>query len=185
MLINLKNKYYDKFDKYINALIFFSMENKIVNQEEIKYLIFQLEEAKINAENNRYFYVRSNLFNCYHGYKDIDFEYYSIIDGLDSFLDEVHDEFENLISRYASREASLPVWEIKDFISQMFIYYNDFYQELINILINGIALNGDYIKVGPLNIAKMYFEYNLNFIDGYKMLMSELNKEVVQSSSVK
>lgn len=184
MMINLKNKYCDKIDTYINALIFFYKQSKSINQEEIKYLIFQLEEAKINAENNKYFNVNNGVLSYYDNYKEIDYEYFLILDGINSFLNDVHDDFVNNISKYASRETDMPSWEIQSFISQMFIYYNDFYEELVNILINGIALNGDYIKVGPLSIAKMYFEYNLNFIDGYKMLISELNKEVVPNNSI-
>ena len=135
---------------------------------EYKNVINILEEAKINAENNKYFdiYDVIEVFPSVEDFRD------DLFKELLSIQSDSIEEFDRVVINYLKKEEKMDEKDIRRQIMDNLCRNNDLYVEMINIILNEgrIDKNVDLIEVSGFDIKDLYELNNLSLFESYLQL---------------
>lgn len=166
-MFELASRLSDIIDKIIDIRV---NGTKISEEKlsEYKNVINILEEAKINAENNKYFdiYDVIEVFPSVEDFRD------DLFKELLSIQSDSIEEFDRVVMNYLKKEEKMDEKDIRRQIMDNLCRNNDLYVEMINIILNEgkIDKNVDLIEVSGFDVKDLYELNNLSLFESYLQL---------------
>lgn len=167
VMMNFADRLTDIIDKIITIRV---NGNKISEDKlcEYKNVINILEEAKINAENNKYFdiYDVIEVFPSVEDFRD------DLFKELLSIQSDSIEEIDKIVINYLVKEEKMDEKDIRRKILDNLCRNNDLYVEMINIILNDGILdkNVNLIEVNGFDIKDLYELNNLSLFESYLQL---------------
>lgn len=150
-------------EKFVNTV-----GDEILNG--LKQISIILEECKINHENNRYFSIKKAMdiiskMEAYNGVMDL-------YEGLRLLSEMSYTYFHNTLLEYMQKEeySYLSNKDMLD-VFHMEEFQPDLYEELINIVLNGLDNIGELITIGGYDVRAISSSPWFMLIDAYKEMV--------------
>lgn len=155
-----------QLERLIDKLIILRLNSRYQKYlDSYKNVINILEEAKINAENNKYFEL-SDALDVFPTITDGD----ELYDDLKDIYDEAEDEFFTMLLEFFVEDEGLRESTVHEYVS-IIKKHSDLYEEVINFIMNNCDFDDDWNLVNVCGHNAKYFYQNKDL----SLLMSYLN----------
>lgn len=135
-----------KFDYIIDCFASFEVENESYCSDSHRYVIFKLEEAKINCENNKYFSIKDAIveFDKVANFSELCGLCFALKE-LDNSIDIAMDEYRNTYCKV--KRLFNNYLTVNDFCRSI-KEYPDLCEEFTSYIFNGEEFEGELIEIG-------------------------------------
>lgn len=165
-----------QLERLIDKLITLRLNSRYQKYlDSYKNVINILEEAKINAENNKYFEL-SDALDVFPTIKDGD----ELYDDLKDIYDEAEDEFFTMLLEFFVEDEGLRESTVHEYVS-IIKNHSDLYEEVINFIMNNCDFDDDWnlVSVRGHNAKYFYQNKDLSLLMSYLNMIKNREKETV------
>lgn len=165
-----------QLERLIDKLITLRLNSRYQKYlDSYKNVINILEEAKINAENNKYFEL-SDALDVFPTITDGD----ELYDDLKDIYDEAEDEFFTMLLEFFVEDEGLRESTVHEYVS-IIKNHSDLYEEAINFIMNNCDFDDDWnlVSVRGHNAKYFYQNKDLSLLMSYLNMIKNREKETV------